>query len=237
MDLLGVKLGFGFSAGLFDYVLNYGLATRPLMLLPVGIVYFGIYYFTFSWCITRFNLATPGREPAEMISAARMPSGDRGAQFAAALGGSANLKSVDACTTRLRLRLADPTMVDELALRALGAKGIVRPGGDSVQVVLGPMADQVASEIRSAGTVSGPALVSVEPADIADLLRPAGISSVEVRGSRLLVGLDDPSLISAPDLDRSGARGWVMVARGIQIIIGPGAEAAAEALSAAAAKA
>src|SRR5919106_3271240 len=63
MDALGVKLGFGFSAGLFDYVLNYGLATRPLLLLPVGAAYFAIYYVTFSWCIRRFKLATPGREP------------------------------------------------------------------------------------------------------------------------------------------------------------------------------
>ena len=62
MDALGVKLGFGFSAGLFDYVLNYGLSTKALLLFPVGAVYFGVYYLTFSWCIRRFHLATPGRE-------------------------------------------------------------------------------------------------------------------------------------------------------------------------------
>ena len=151
MDALGVKLGFGFSAGVFDYVLNYGLATRPLLLFPVGVAYFAIYYLTFGWCIRRFDLATPGREPAaEVSSASPVVADKRGASFVTALGGAANLKSIDACTTRLRLSLADPKAIDEPALRSLGARGIVHPGGDSVQVVLGPIADQVVSEIRAA---------------------------------------------------------------------------------------
>ena len=58
MHALGVHLGFGFSAGLFDYVLNYSLATRPLLLIPVGIGYFALYYFLFRFCIQRFNLKT-----------------------------------------------------------------------------------------------------------------------------------------------------------------------------------
>src|SRR5258706_4351327 len=62
MSLLGVKLGFGFSAGLFDYVLNFGKATRPLLLLPVGVGYFGLYYGVFRWAIVRFDLKTPGRD-------------------------------------------------------------------------------------------------------------------------------------------------------------------------------
>ena len=66
MDLLGVRLGSGFSAGLFDYLLNYGLATRPLWLLPVGALYFAVYYGVFRACIIAFNLQTPGREPVEI---------------------------------------------------------------------------------------------------------------------------------------------------------------------------
>src|SRR3990170_1363134 len=148
MDALGVKLGFGFSAGLFDYLLNYGIATKPLMLLPVGAAYFAIYYFSFRWCIQRFNLKTPGRE-VEAVAAAPASSGSaRGADFLASLGGTANVRSVDACMTRLRLTMADPAAIDEPRLKTLGARGMVRPGGDALQVVLGPIADQVAGEIR-----------------------------------------------------------------------------------------
>ena len=231
MDALGVKLGFGFSAGLFDYVLNYGLATRPLLLLPVGAAYFVIYYATFSWCIRRFDLATPGREPA--AEAAKMVLVDeRGAAFVTALGGSANLKSIDACTTRLRLGLADPKAIDEPALKSLGARGIVRPGGDSVQVVLGPIADQIAGEIRAAASAGQASARPDIAAAIADALRPAGIRAVSTCGSRLLVDLEDMTRLSAPALDALPTRGWVAAAGGVQIIVGPGAEAVAEALSA-----
>jgi PTS system N-acetylglucosamine-specific IIC component len=235
MNALGVKLGFGFSAGLFDYVLNFGLATRPLLLLPVGAAYFAVYYLTFSWCIRRFDLATPGREPAgDTVPAPAAAAGERGTRFVGALGGAANLKSVDACTTRLRLSLLNPRAIEEPSLRALGARGIVHPGGDSVQVVLGPIADQVAGEIRAA--VAGAPKPGKDESGLAiataEALEPAGMESVTTCGSRLLIGLRHPSRVSATALDGIGARGWVAVRSGVQIIIGPQAEAVAEALSA-----
>ena len=231
MDALGVKLGFGFSAGLFDYVLNYGLATRPLLLLPVGAVYFLVYYATFSWCIRHFNLATPGREPEAEIAVPAAVGGDRGQRFVAALGGPSNLKSVDACTTRLRLSLADAAAIDEPALRALGARGIVRPGGNALQVVLGPIADQVAEELRAASQVS-PAPARTASVALGEALRQAGIRSVDVRGSRLLIELDDPSRIDSAELDRLEVRGWVSVPGGVQVIIGPDAETVRKELAA-----
>ena len=224
MDALGVKLGFGFSAGLFDYVLNYGLATRPLLLLPVGAAYSLVYYATFSWCIRKFDLATPGREPSADRAMVQLATDDRGRQFVAALGGPSNLKSIDACTTRLRLSLNDPSVIDEPALRDLGARGIVRPGGDALQVVLGPIADQVAGELRAAATAKNGSGASLAAA-IADALRPAGISNVELCGSRLAIALGDPSRLAAVELDRLPIRGWVVVHDGVQIIIGPEAGA------------
>jgi PTS system N-acetylglucosamine-specific IIC component len=229
MDALGVKLGFGFSAGLFDYVLNYGLATRPLLLIPIGAAYFAIYYVTFNWCIRRFNLATPGREPT-VETAAPVAAGNRGEQFVSALGGAANLQSIDACTTRLRLSLADPAAIDEPALRALGARGIVHPGGNALQVVLGPIADQVAGEIRNACASRQSASAASLPSAIGDVLRVAGIRTIDRCGSRLLVGLHHPSRISTADLDGLGTRGWVSVPQGVQLIIGPEAEAVMEGL-------
>ncbi|MCA1199591.1 N-acetylglucosamine-specific PTS transporter subunit IIBC [Sphingomonas sp. R647] len=151
MQLLGVKLGFGFSAGLFDYVLNFGLSTRPWLLLPVGAVYALLYYGLFRFFIRKLDLATPGRErDAASVGDSPVVAGGRGAQFVAALGGADNLISVDACTTRLRLMVVDQSAIDDAALTALGARGIIRPSANAAQVVLGPLADLIAEEIRGA---------------------------------------------------------------------------------------
>ena len=150
MAAIGCHLGFGFSAGLFDYVLNFGKATHPLYLVPVGAAYFAVYYFAFRWAIVRFDLATPGRSPEEAAASAA-PVGDasRAEAFIAALGGPGNLVEVEACTTRLRLVLADRSKVDARGLSALGSRGSIDVGASGMQVVVGPIADQVASEIRA----------------------------------------------------------------------------------------
>jgi len=151
MNALHVRLGFGFSAGLFDYVLNYSRATRPLWLLPVGAGYFALYYGLFRFVIVRFDLKTPGRDAAEApVAASDAAPLPRAAAWIAALGGSANLTSVDACTTRLRLIVASQSAVDTEALRRLGARGLVRPSAEALQVVVGTTADQLAGEKRTA---------------------------------------------------------------------------------------
>jgi N-acetylglucosamine PTS system EIICBA or EIICB component len=164
MNLLGVRLGFTFSAGAFDYIISYRLGTNGWMLIPVGLVYFLIYYFLFSFAIRKFNLATPGRAEAALEPSAEGAAVTSGAAEAAggpvalagavgfvrALGGNQNLKLVDACTTRLRLEVVDDSLVNEPALRTLGARGIVRPSRNVLQVVIGPQAEIVAGEIREA---------------------------------------------------------------------------------------
>jgi N-acetylglucosamine PTS system EIICBA or EIICB component len=163
MSFLHVRLGFTFSAGAFDYIISYRLGTNGWMLIPVGLAYALIYYFLFSFAIRKFNLATPGRAEASLESTAQevpAASGVPGAEapvalagavgFIRALGGNRNLKLVDACTTRLRLEVVDDSLVNEPALRTLGARGIVRPGRNVLQVVIGPQAEIVAGEIREA---------------------------------------------------------------------------------------
>jgi N-acetylglucosamine PTS system EIICBA or EIICB component len=151
MNVFGVRLGFSFSAGLFDYVLNFSHAQHPLLLLPIGAAYFALYYSVFRVCIVRLNLATPGREADTAEEQPPLPTsrGTRAADFVAALGGARNLAEVAACTTRLRLVLVDNLAIDEAALKRLGARGIIRSSGQGLQVVLGPIADQVAGEIRT----------------------------------------------------------------------------------------
>jgi PTS system N-acetylglucosamine-specific IIC component len=168
MDALHVRLGFGFSAGLFDYLLNFSRATRPLWLLPVGAMYFALYYGLFRFVIVRLDLKTPGRDRGESDTATAPAAPQaRAVAWIDALGGSANLRSVDACTTRLRLIVASQSAVDTDALRRLGARGLVRPSAEALQVVVGTTADQLAGELRTAlqsrtvGTVAAATAVRV----------------------------------------------------------------------------
>ena len=215
MNALDVKLGFGFSAGLFDYVLNFSLATRPWLLLPIGAAYALLYYGLFRFFIRRFDLTTPGRERGEVAEAATASAGGaRGEAFVAALGGAANLVSVDACTTRLRLIVADQSAVDDAALSALGARGIIRPSENAAQVVLGPVADLVAEEIR--GTLAGGGGVvalapqanrgsedAMLPGDIAGALGgAANLRSVRALHGRYRVELADAAKVDEGALAR-----------------------------------
>jgi N-acetylglucosamine PTS system EIICBA or EIICB component len=161
---LDVKLGFTFSAGAFDFALSYGLSTNGWLMLPVGLVYAGIYYTVFRWAIVRFDLPTPGRDPETTapVGTEAAPS-ERGPAFVAALGGAANLQSVGACTTRLRLVLDNPDAIDEAALKALGSRGLLRLQGGGLQVIVGPIADAVVDDIRAALSATGEA--PVQPAE------------------------------------------------------------------------
>ena len=215
MNALDVKLGFGFSAGLFDYVLNFSLATRPWLLLPIGAAYALLYYGLFRFFIRRFDLTTPGRERGEVAEAATASAGGaRGEAFVAALGGGATLVRVDACTPRLRLIVADPSVVDDAALSALGARGIIRPSENAAQVVLGPVADLVAEEIR--GTLAGGGGVvalapqanrgsedAMLPGDIAGALGgAANLRSVRALHGRYRVELADAAKVDEGALAR-----------------------------------
>ena len=62
VNAIGIKDGFGFSAGLFDYLLNFNIATKPLLIIPIGLAYALVYYFLFRFVIRKWNLRTPGRE-------------------------------------------------------------------------------------------------------------------------------------------------------------------------------
>jgi PTS system N-acetylglucosamine-specific IIC component len=242
MRLLDVKLGFGFSAGLFDYVLNFGKATRPLMLIPVGLVYSALYYGAFRWAIARFDLKTPGRDAEPATAAPALAQSDRGDAFASALGGSANLESIDACTTRLRLVLVDPARVDEVLLKSLGARGLVRPSRNTLQVVLGPIADQVAGEIRdAAGVERGRPAPSVaarpaRPEPVASSSGPwfAALGGREnvleggQCGSRIYLTLADAAGVDEAALRRLGVRALARPApSSLHLLIGPAADVAA----------
>jgi PTS system N-acetylglucosamine-specific IIC component len=253
MNALDIKLGFTFSAGLFDYVLNYGKATHPLWLLPLGALYAGVYYGLFRFFIVKFDLKTPGREADDDITVeAATTGGGRGADFVAALGGAANLVSVDACTTRLRLIVVDQGAVSEPALKALGARGVVKPSDKALQVVLGPIADGVAGEIRAAMAggapaaavvakpVAAPSKASVLPTAADDSRAEAlvsalgGMANVEAVGacsSRLRLVVRDNGRVDEAALAALDSRGVVRVGeRAVHVVLGPDAERIGEAV-------
>jgi PTS system N-acetylglucosamine-specific IIC component len=212
MNLVGVRLGFSFSAGLFDYVLNFSHAQRPLLLLPIGAIYFGLYYGVFRLLIVRLNLATPGRESDDATSQPLAPTNvdERARAFVTALGGAGNLTEVAACTTRLRLRLVNNQAVDEAMLKRLGARGILRSSAQGLQVVLGPIADQVAGEIRAA-LRSAPLTVAPAAHDAPALLAALGgrrnVRDLETAAGRLLIRTARPESIDEPALAKLGIRG------------------------------
>jgi PTS system N-acetylglucosamine-specific IIC component len=216
MDLLHSRLGFSFSAGFFDYVLYFKKATHPLYLLPVGAVYFGLYYFLFRFFIVRFNLRTPGREAQDAAAAVQAVSGDDrevAEAYIRALGGAANLTSVEACTTRLRLEMADREQVDADGLKRLGARGVVRVGATGLQVVVGPIADQMASAIRARlrepeGTG---AMAAVGEKVLEALGGAANVRKVELAAGRVLVTVKDAARIDEQALLALGTRGVAIV--------------------------
>jgi len=226
MNMLGVHLGFSFSAGLFDYVINYGRAQRAWMLLPVGLLYFAIYYGLFRLAIQRFNLKTPGREDTATQVSARVIDGDgRGKAFLAALGGAKNITTVDACTTRLRLMVQSSSAVDEPKLRALGAKGFVRPSPNALQVVIGPVADQIAGEIRSAMADAGAAPRPAASGLLSALGGTANVSLLTLCGSRIVADLKNPALADEAGLRAAGVRDIARVGCGLHLILGSKADA------------
>ena len=146
--------GFGFSAGLVDMVLSARnpLAVNWYMLILQGIAFFGIYYGIFRFAIVKFNLKTPGREDDEEDDKSSVKgsaeTGELAKQYLKALGGHGNLENIDACITRLRLTLKDSSLADEKTLKALGAMGVVKLGANNLQVILGPLAEIVAGEMK-----------------------------------------------------------------------------------------
>ncbi|WP_299729636.1 N-acetylglucosamine-specific PTS transporter subunit IIBC [uncultured Endozoicomonas sp.] len=156
-NAMGTLHGFGFSAGLFDMVLNWGLATNPWTLVVIGLVFAVIYFCVFYFAIKIFNLKTPGREDEDETAGAAVSTEDKqgmsdnayeARQYLKAIGGLGNVTSIDACITRLRLSLNDPAVADERVVKALGASGMIRVGEKNLQIILGPKAEIIAGEMK-----------------------------------------------------------------------------------------
>lgn len=150
-NMLGILHGFGFSAGFIDYVIQYNLASKPILLLGVGLAFGAVYYVVFVFCIKKFDLKTPGRvnESGENIDGLIDEKGIKGLaqEYILALGGEANIEEVNACITRLRLSLVSTSKANEDQLKALGASGVLIANEKSIQVIVGTKAEILAEEM------------------------------------------------------------------------------------------
>ncbi|KGP91379.1 PTS N-acetyl glucosamine transporter subunits IIABC [Pontibacillus chungwhensis BH030062] len=150
--LLDIRHGFGFSAGLIDYLLNFTLAQNPLLLAGLGIVMGAIYFVIFYFLIIKLDLKTPGREDEDMEEEQmETEKGDYDAlayHYIEAIGGMNNIESLDYCTTRLRMQITDQEKVDEKKLKRLGARGVMKMSKKNLQVIVGTTVEFVADAMR-----------------------------------------------------------------------------------------
>lgn len=180
---LNIAVGLTFSGGFIDLfmfgILQGNKKTSWLLIIPVGIVYFAVYYFLFSFLIKKMNLKTPGREADteetklytradydKKKNAGKDGNSNEGDELSSAitkgLGGKENISDVDCCATRLRITLVDGNKVKEDVLKSTGAAGVVHKG-NGIQVIYGPKVTIIKSnldEYLASGAVSSR---SVEP--------------------------------------------------------------------------
>lgn len=167
MHLFNVGVGMTFSGGIIDMtlfgILQGNSKTHWLNIVWVGIAYFIIYYFVFTFLIKKFNYVTPGREDdgeTKLYTRAdynekkgqnnqgvkNSASGDHAAMIVEGLGGLSNVKNVDSCATRLRVTVENPDLVNVSILKQTGASGVIHKGV-GVQIVYGPQVTVIKSEV------------------------------------------------------------------------------------------
>lgn len=148
-NTLGMHMGFTFSQGGIDFVLFNVLgstAQRWWLVLILGPIYAAVYYTVFRAAIRFFDLKTPGREVETAEAEVVLTEGGRARDLVLAFGGRANITSLDACITRLRVAVTDPSKVDQGKLKAMGATGVMVVGG-GIQAVFGPLSENLKTEM------------------------------------------------------------------------------------------
>lgn len=151
---LGFRAGFSFSAGATDLLFSASLpaAAKTWLIIPLGIAAFIVFYIVFRFAITKWDLKTPGREDDSEDETKVQLANDDFTKVAEIIldgvGGKENVASVDNCITRLRLEIKDYTAVDEKKIKSAGVAGVIRPGKNSVQVIIGTKVQFVADEFK-----------------------------------------------------------------------------------------
>lgn len=158
----GFRAGFSFSAGATDLIFSASLpaAQKTWMILPLGAAAFVVFYLVFVFMIRKMDLKTPGREEDEEKDTqadiydfgSSQGEGNAyaktGELILEGLGGKENIASLDNCITRLRIEVRDDSLIDEKKIRSTGISGIMRPGKNSIQIIVGTKVQFLADEIK-----------------------------------------------------------------------------------------
>ena len=176
---LGVKHGMTFSHGAIDYVVLYAKSTQGWWLLVMGPLWALLYYTIFRTVILKFDLKTPGREIEEEVmtsDAATDIAHGFARQLVLAFGGRGNIKTLDACITRLRVDLNDVRKASPDKLNALGAAGVVVVGS-GLQAIFGTRSENLKTDMEEYLKTAGPEADAVEEPSSVTAPTPAGIVS------------------------------------------------------------
>ncbi|MGL5069488.1 MAG: glucose-specific PTS transporter subunit IIBC [Sarcina sp.] len=151
MHILDIKIGMTFSGGLIDFIL-FGVMpgrTQWWLAILLGLGFAVIYYFGFRFFIRKFDLKTPGREDEdeELNVDINTNSNDLARSVLEALGGAENIKTLEACITRLRVIVDDVDKVNKERLKFLGAAGVMQVGSN-IQAIFGPKSDNLKTQIK-----------------------------------------------------------------------------------------
>ncbi|MGZ8370826.1 MAG: PTS glucose transporter subunit IIBC, partial [Caulobacteraceae bacterium] len=261
MNSLGAHMGFTFSQGGIDFVMFnvFGANSQKWWLvLILGPVYAVIYYVVFRTSIRMFNLKTPGREieTEDTRAVSSAGEGGRSRDLVLAFGGRTNITSLDACITRLRIAVKDPSKVDQARLKSMGAAGVMVVGG-GIQAIFGPLSENMKTGmqeyLRSTGAeadLAPPAPTAAAPAppaattsrsagdakraeSIRQALGGAGnIKTLEALATtRWRVELDDGQRLDLAALKQAGVMAVMPLGAGVfHLIIGFDAEMLASVL-------
>lgn len=243
-NTLNMHMGFTFSQGGIDFLMFNALgkyAQNWWYVLIIGPIYAAIYYSVFRFVIVKWNLKTPGREDesAEAVIAGVSGSG-MAHDLVLAFGGSANIKSLDACITRLRISVDDVAKVDQARLKALGAAGVMQVG-NSMQAIFGTRSENLKTDMSEyikagGGKVAAAAAVqqtaspvvkqAANPALLSALGGKANIrSAAPMAATRVRVELADANLLDLAALKTQGIDAVAPLADGVvHLIVGDRAE-------------
>ncbi len=258
-NTFNMHMGFTFSQGGIDFLMFNLIgdkATNAWYVFILGPIYAVVYYGVFRFVITKFNLKTPGREDdtAEAAAVSIVGTGGRSRELVLAFGGRSNIKSLDACITRLRISVNNPALVDDGKLKALGAAGVVRVG-NGVQAIFGPLSENMKTDMQEYLKTAGadadlqpgatPATTAATAAPLEAATAPsstqqkaraekiraalggaANIKKLEaLAATRLRVLLSDSSRLDASALKAAGVPATQSLNSGeLDLIVGLGAE-------------